>query len=105
MFFLRIVVSAGNGKDMMDMIQAIQGHFCDDWRFVPDVKMGKAPTNKRIIVNVLDTISNSTAQQRLDALDKIFAEAKKAEGELSDEEWKEFENLRSESNFSRAVDL
>lgn len=38
------------------MIQAYQGHFKDDGRFIADNKIVKIPTNRRVIINVLDEI-------------------------------------------------
>ena len=91
----------------MDMIQAYQGYF-HAGRFIPDISSVKIPENRRVIVNVLEDVASNAEvaiQQRVDALDKIFAKAKEAENELSEADWIEFENLRSQSNFTRAVDL
>jgi len=38
------------------MIQAYQGHFKEDGRFIADNKIVKLPANKRVIINVLDEI-------------------------------------------------
>ena len=43
-------------------------------------------------------------RQRTDRLKKIFAEAQEAESELTDEEWEEFANIRSKSDFDRGVE-
>ena len=92
----------------MNVILTYQGHFQDGRRFVPDGHMVKIPTNRRVIVNVLEDVVcdvETAINQRVDALDKILAEALEAEHELSDSDWNEFESLRSQSNFVREINL
>ena len=41
------------------MLQAYQGYFQEDVRFIADNIIVKIPPNKRIIINILDEISNA----------------------------------------------
>jgi hypothetical protein len=49
-----------------DMVQAYQGYFLNDGRFVSDNASNKIPTMRRVIVNVLDdeVIENKVQSQR-----------------------------------------
>jgi len=44
-------------------------------------------------------------RKRLEAIDNIVAEAGEAENELTDAEWKEFANIRSQCDTTRRVNL
>jgi len=60
------------------MLQAYQGYFQEDVRFIADNIIVKIPTNKRIIINILDEIIDTEAirdekeiAERLKMLDSI----------------------------------
>jgi len=88
------------------MGQVFYGYFQTDGRFVADNTSVSIPVMRRVIVNILDdeTVdTNATSRQRTESLLKLFEEAENAENDLSDEEWEEFTNLRSQTDFSREV--
>ena len=65
------------------------------------------PDNTDIIIMVEMPLQNTADElrrlQRTDALKKIFTEAGETENYLTDAEWEEFVNIRSQSNFNREV--
>ena len=97
------------------MIQAYQGYFQEDGRFIPDGPPVKMPTKRRAIVNILDdeilssedTSRADTHKQKATTIKDIFADALDSEGALTDDEWSEMSNLRSQTNIglSRTVDI
>ena len=94
------------------MIQTYQGYFGEDGRFIPDIAVKKIPAGRRAIVNILDDEvivlrHNSENQNKLDEIKKILTKAAKAENELTDAEWREFTNLRAQSNagLARKIEL
>ena len=91
---------------MMEMIQTYQGYFGEDGRFIQDGLLAKLPTGRRAIVNILDDeVAAKPAINKEETLRLLFAEAESAEGNLTNEDWTEFENLRSQTNLGRAVEL
>ncbi|MDR2558512.1 MAG: hypothetical protein LBC86_03070 [Oscillospiraceae bacterium] len=90
----------------MEMIQTYQGYFREDGRFISDSLLIQIPVGRRAIVNVLDDeVVATTVTSKEKNLKQLFAEAEKAENALTSDEWAEFENLRSQTNLERAVDL
>ena len=88
------------------MIQTYEGYFKEDGYFITH-NLVKIPSNRRAIVNILeDEIIDSqiACQQKVERLRKMFEEAGEAENELTDEEWEELENIRSQTNFDRGVE-
>ncbi|MCL2225338.1 MAG: hypothetical protein FWB96_10275 [Defluviitaleaceae bacterium] len=61
------------------MLQAYQGHFREEVRFYVDNREVMIPTNKRVIINILDDdIENSNADY-LAKLDNAIEEARNGE--------------------------
>ena len=89
----------------MRVVQTYQGYFEEDGRFISDGLLEKLPTRRRAIVNILDDETIEIKTSKEDTLRQIFAEAEKAESNLSDDDWAEFENLRSQTGFDRVIDL
>ncbi|MCL1878805.1 MAG: hypothetical protein FWF80_08095 [Defluviitaleaceae bacterium] len=95
----------------MATVQAYQGYFQADGRFVADGSMFKLPTMRRVIVNVLsDEIINpdiSAYGEKLARLRKVLDAARSAEGEIADSDWNELENIRERTNggMARAINL
>jgi len=88
------------------MIQTYQGYFQADGRFVADNSLVEVPAMRRAIVNILDDeivdVNTANRQKRI-TFEKMFADAEKAESALTEEEWVEFENLRSQTDLTREV--
>jgi hypothetical protein len=91
-------------------VQAYQGYFREDGRFIPDSLLVKIPTNKRAIVNILDVEvveTKSRSQQQLEALDRFVDEIKSLDEQgiepLTDEDFSALENNRV--TFNRSLDL
>jgi len=95
----------------MATVQAYQGYFQADGRFVADSPMFKLPAMRRVIVNVLsDEIvipAVSDNGDKLARLRKVLDTARGVEGELADSDWNELENIRKRTNngMARAVNL
>jgi hypothetical protein len=90
------------------MVQTYQGYFLEDGRFISDTSTIRIPARRRAIVNVLvDETVDNTRQQKTDTLDKIMEKALKAEstGILTNADWDEFENIRSQTVLERRVNV
>ena len=77
------------------MIQAYQGYFGEDGRFVADNVSVKIPIKRRVIVNVLDdevVETKSKAQLQNDALKMFSVAMKEITDEPLDEEFDEIVN-------------
>jgi len=105
------VVNSKEKGAIMEMLQAYQGHFQVDGRFIADNPSVKLPTKRKVIVTILEdeyiTPDNSKHQHRVNRFRKIMQEASAAEGNLTDADWDELENIRETTNagMSRTVDL
>lgn len=87
-------------------VQTYQGYFQADGRFVSDSLLVQFPLGRRTIINVLDDeVEANAIINKENTFKNLFAEAEKAENNLTNEEWAEFENLRSQTHLGRAVDL
>ena len=74
------------------VVQAYQGYFQEGGRFIPDEKMIKIPTNRRVIVNILnDAVSEvkTTPQRQGEALKKLLTTLSAISDEPLDEEFDE----------------
>jgi len=58
------------------MLQAYQGHFKEEVRFYVDNREVKLPTNKRVIINILDDDINMANSEYLAKLDNAIEEAR-----------------------------
>ena len=95
--------------------QAYKGHF-QNGRFVSP-EAASIPDNSVVYVMVVDDDPRSfsvKAQEqipktadKLSAIKEIFADALAAESELTDSDWEEMANLRSQTNagFARKIEL
>jgi hypothetical protein len=93
-------------RSVMEVIQTYQGYFQEDGRFIPDSLLAKLPTRRRAIVNILeDEIVEKNTISKEEIFRQLFAEAGKAEDNLTDEDWAELEDSRSRTNLGRVVDL
>ena len=61
------------------MLQAYQGHFREDMRFYVDNTEVKLPTNKRVIINILDDDINTANIEYLAKLDNAIEEGRSGE--------------------------
>ena len=95
----------------MTTVQAYQGYFQADGRFIADIPTTKLPTMRRVIVNILeDEIVKPievARQQKAERLKKILDDALKVENNLTDDEWGDLENIRGKTNsgMTRTVNL
>lgn len=65
------------------------------------------PNNTDIIIMVELPLKNTEELQRrqkTEALKRIFIEAQEVENDLTEDEWAELENIRSQSDFNRGVE-
>ena len=88
------------------MGQVLSGYFQADGRFIPDNTSVSIPVMRKVSINILDddeTDKNIIKQKRTMSFDEFFIEAEKAENDLTNEDWEMFENLRSQTDFSRKV--
>ena len=65
------------------------------------VQVGISINEQGLLLNAAD---ETRRQQRTETLGKVFAEAQKSNNDLSDEDWTEFANLRSQTNLTREVE-
>ena len=61
------------------MLQAYQGYFREDGRFYVDNREVVIPTNKRVIINILDDEKSNTDNEYLAKLDNSIEEARNGE--------------------------
>ena len=76
-------------------IQAYQGYFQADGRFVPDNILVKIPANRRAIVNILDdepTETKTLAQLQNEALKDFFSGIAEIDDEPIDDEFRAIVN-------------
>jgi hypothetical protein len=94
-------------RSVVEMVQAYQGYFQADGRFISDSFSGQIPTGKMAIVNILDVdlIENKTrSQQQLEAFDKFVTGIRSINDEpLTDDDFIALESNRV--NFTRELDL
>jgi len=84
------------------MLRTYKGRYENGKFILPEIEKEIIPDNVNIIVTILEDEPKQI--DRLNIIEKIFADAQKIENELTDEEWAEFEKLRSQTNFSREVE-
>ena len=96
----------------MAMIQAYQGYFESDGRFVADSPSVKLPTMRRAVVNIFynEPIESTTPlrQQRAARLRKVIQDAHAVENDgMTDADWDELTTIRDKTNagMSRTVNL
>ena len=82
----------------MKMIQAYQGYFESDGRFIADSPSVKLPTMRRAVVNIFfnEPIESAPAlrQQKVARLRKVIQDARAVENDcLSDADWDELANI------------
>jgi len=65
------------------------------------LKVGMNMNEQGLLGNATDELRR---HQKSAALKNIFAEAEKSETNLTDEEWEELANIRSQSDFNREVE-
>ena len=83
------------------MLRTYKGRYENGQFIFPEKTM--IPDAADIIITILDD-SREYDSQRTEKLKKIFEDAQEFENNLSDEEWAEFENLRSQTKLSRGVE-
>ena len=107
---IMIVKSKTKGA-IIEMLQAYQGYIQVDGRFVADNPSVKLPTQRKVIITILEDEyarpANTDRQHKVSWFRKIMQEASAAENELTDADWDELENIRKDTNagMSRTVDL
>jgi len=108
---IMVIVKSKMKGAIMEMLQAYQGYIQVDGRFVADNPSVKLPTQRKVIITILEDEyvrpANTDRQHKVSWFRKIMQEVSAAENELTDADWDELENIRKDTNagMSRTVDL
>ena len=78
-------------RGITNMFQAYQGYFCEKMRFYSDNKEVKIPTNKRIVINILDDDTDFSKDPQIVEFKRMHVPLKERikdfSGDYEFEEW------------------
>jgi len=88
------------------MLRTYKGRYEGGKFILPEIEQGLIPDSANIIVTILDEDNKKDDKhiRQVKAVKKFLTEVQESKNELTDEEWKEFENLRSKTNLTREVE-
>jgi len=88
------------------MLRTYKGRYEGGKFILPEIEQGLIPDSANIIVTILDEDNKKDDKhiKQVKAVKKFLTEVQESKNELTDEEWKEFENLRSKTNLTREVE-
>ena len=92
-------------RGVLRMLKTYQGYFREG-RFISP-ELVTIPNDIRVHVTIIDEpiTDDVRRKQRAETLEKMFIRIQESKSDLADEEWDELANIRSQSDFSREINL